>query len=311
MAENRHARKGHTSGWTGLVLLCFISIAAGCYEQKQAAVINPDGSGRVVIETRAAVPAVTVPGKAKPTAEEFGRQLAKDFINKTQGVEGWKDLSIGSTPEGDARVTATAYFPDVRKLRFALPLVFTWERQEDGTYRFGMERERGPGTPEPLKITDAQVKEQVEKAQASYREQRPALETALSTFKLTLAFTLPGEVFETKVLTQGKGEEAQTVEITIEGTKLVAALDKFMADEAAIGKTIRSGNDLLSNDDLLLESMFGLKGPVSAGVRVNPVPAFNYPLEAKAALAQEPEMLKAAGVELVPKFIVKPATQPR
>jgi hypothetical protein len=302
-----------TSGRAGLVLwgLCFILVAAGCYEQKQAAVINPDGSGRVVIETRAAVPAVTVPGKGKPTAEEFGRQLAKDFINKTQGVEGWKDLTIRGTREGDALVTATAYFPDIRKLRFSLPLVFTWQRQENGTYRFGMERERGPGTPEPLKITDAQLKEQVGKAQASYREQRPALQTALSTFKLTLAITLPGEVFETKVLTQGTGEQAQTVTIAIEGNKLVAALDKFMADEATMGTTIASGNDLMSNDDLLLESMFGQKGPVSAGVRVNGAPAFNYPLEAKAALAQEPEMLKAAGVELVPKFIVKPATRPR
>jgi hypothetical protein len=294
-------------------LYAAVLLLPACYEQKQSATINPDGSGKVVIETRAAVPAVAAPDQGRPTAQEFGRQLARDFINKTQGVEGWSDLSIRQAENGDALVTATAYFPDLNRLRFDLPLVFSWKRQDDGAFRLAIQRDRAPARP-PLNLTDDQVREQVAQAQARYREQQPALPTALSTFKVTMTFLLPGDVTDARVLSLAPAASAaaapRSVSITLEGRKLIAALDKFMADDAAIAATIKSGNDLLSNDDLLLEAMFGQKGPVGATVHLPPdaPPAFDYPRDAKAALAREAQMLKDAGIQTVPTVTVTPPT---
>lgn len=313
---NHPSRKGRARGLFAFCATLAAALLPACYEQKQAVTLNPDGSGMVVIETRAAVPAVAGPDREKPSALEFGRQLAKDFINKTQGVEGWSGLSIRQADNGDAVVTATAYFPDIHRLRFDLPVLFSWKRQDDGTYRFGIERERGPNRP-PLQLTDEQVREQVAQAQARYREQQPALQTALSTYRVTMTFTLPGDVSDARVLTVAGGgaggpADARTVTLALEGKKLIAALDKFMADDAIVAATIKSGSDLLSNDDLLLEAMFGSKGPVGATVAVpaGAGPAFDYARDAKAALAQEARMLKDAGVETVPKYSVTPATRP-
>jgi hypothetical protein len=308
-------RKGRLRGLFALWAACCTLTLPACYEQRQTATINPDGSGKVIIVTRAAVPAVAAPDRGKPSTLEFGRQLAKDFINKTQGVEGWADLSIRQADNGDAVVTATAYFPDVNRLKFDLPLAFSWKREEDGTFRFGIERDRAPARVPP-KLTDEELKKQVAEAQARYKEQQPALQTALSTFKVTMTFMLPGDVSDAQVFSLigagPGGEGARTVSLTLEGKKLMAALDKFMADDATIAATIRSGNDLLSNDDLLLEAMFGRKGPVAATVHVAPdaAPAFDYPHDAKAALAREAQMLKDAGVETVPTVTVAPATRP-
>ena len=73
--------------------------------------------------------------------------------------------------------------------------------------------------------------------------------------------------------------------------------------------------DLASNDDLLLESMYGQPGPVAARVKLAPdtPPAFDYHTEMTVAQLRQADMLKEAGVELIPKFVVsetKPATKP-
>jgi len=297
-----------------LLLACFVALLTGCYERKQAMILNPDGSGKVVIETEAELPAVAAPGQGKPSAIEFGRSLARDLINKTQGIEGWSDLSIRQTPDGRAHVSATAYFSDISRLRFDFPILFKWQRQADGTYLFAVTRERNTAPPNPPGLTDDQIKEQVSIAQSSYKDRQPLLQTSLSTFNLQLTFQLPGDITETHLLTRqattppAPQSALRTVSFVIDGKKLSAALDKFMADDAAIATTIRSGADLMSNDDVLLESMYGQKGPVTATVRVPPDagPVFDYDREAKAALAHEPQMLKDAGVETVPRLTVKP-----
>ena len=288
----------------------------GCFDRKQAMILNPDGSGKVVIDTEADLPAVAAPGQGKPSAIEVGRLLAKDLINKTQGVQAWSDLSIRQTPEGRAHVSATAYFTDISRLRFDFPIVFKWQRQTDGTFLFSIARERNTAAPNPPKMTDAQIKEQVSIAQSRYKDQQPLLHTSLSTFNLQMTFTLPGDITESRLFTRqattppAPQSALRTVSIAIDGKKLSAALDKFIADDAAIAATIRSGADLMSNDDMLLESMYGQKGPVSATVRVPPDAgaAFDYDREAKAAQAHEPQMLKDAGVETVPHLTVTPAT---
>ena len=121
----------------GRALFCVLSFAfcvfaAGCYERKQLMVLNPDGSGRVTLETDVAVPAAGAPGKDKPTAVSFGQQLTADLINGTKGVDAWSDLAITAAPDGRAHIVATAYFPDVNLLRFEGPLRFVWKRHRCG-----------------------------------------------------------------------------------------------------------------------------------------------------------------------------------
>ena len=70
----------------------------------------------------------SLPGKEKPTAVTFGRQVAANLINSTRGVDAWADLAITAGEGGRARIAATAYFPDLNLLKFDMPLVFVWKR---------------------------------------------------------------------------------------------------------------------------------------------------------------------------------------
>jgi hypothetical protein len=259
------------------------------------------------VETDVALPAET-PGKEKPTAELAGQQIAAELINSTRGVDAWSGLSIGATPDGRARVVATAYFPDITHLRFSLPLTFVWRSQENGTHIFGVERVRSD-SPQPANLSDEQVKSLVSRAQADYATGKLALQTSLEAFTLRLQFTLPGDIVETHVWSR----EDHSVSLTLEGKKIAAAFDRFMADDAALAATIKSGKDLSANDEMLLNFMYGEKGPIAATVKVaaDTPPQFDYAAESRAAREKQDAMLKAAGVDLVPRFVVRPsATQP-
>src|SRR3954471_18748775 len=120
----------------------FALCAGGCYERKQSVVLNPDGSGRVTIETDVAVPAIDAPGREKPTAVSFGRQLAAEIINSTKGVDAWADVAVTAAADGRAHIVGTAYFPDINQLRFDMPLRFVWKHGEGETYTLVVERVR-------------------------------------------------------------------------------------------------------------------------------------------------------------------------
>ena len=115
-----------------LVLLALAALLPGCFERKQTATLNPDGSGKMFLETIVAVPSQGLPGKDKPTALSFGRIVAADLINTTRGVDAWADVAVSELEGGRARITATAYFKDLNALRFDMPLIFVWRRDATG-----------------------------------------------------------------------------------------------------------------------------------------------------------------------------------
>ena len=274
-----------------------------CYERKQDAVINPDGSGKILVETDVAVPTVG-PGREKPTAIAVGRQYAADFINSTHGVDAWADVAVTENPDGRAHISAVAYFKDINQLHFDMPLDFIWRRDIEGA-TLTIQRTRTP-VADITSMTDAELKALVAKSQAQYKDQQLALRTQLNAFKMQMIFELPGEISDVHVLKQ---EGPQSVSFALDGKKIADALDKFMADDKALTATFRAGKDLPENDDFMLQSMIDQKGPVSVKVKMpgDPKPLFDYRTEMRVAQLKESDMLKEAGVELVPKFIVRPA----
>ena len=107
---------------------------ASCFERKQTAMINPDGSGKMVVDTyiAAGTPAANV---AQRDAVEIAKELATGLVTKSQGVEAWKNLKVEAAADGRAHVVATAYFPDISKFRLEGALSMTWTKDEKGNFR--------------------------------------------------------------------------------------------------------------------------------------------------------------------------------
>jgi hypothetical protein len=289
----------------------------GCYERKQTTILNPDGSGKMFVETVVVVPSQGLPGQEKPTALSYGRLVAADLINLTRGVEAWWDLSIsevenppgragagaGAAGPARARIAAIAYFKDINDLQFdRLPLDFIWKRDPTGA-SLTIQRTR-TAVRSSATLSDADINQLVAKSKDDYQTQKQALQTQLNAYSVDMTFELPGEVTDALIFER----RDNTVSLTIDGKKAMQALDKFMTDDAALRATFKAGQDLPSNDDLMLDSMYGRKGPLQAVVKIAPdaKPTFDYRTEARVAQLGQSKMIQDAGVQLLPKFTVVP-----
>ncbi|HVT79947.1 MAG TPA: hypothetical protein VHM90_04765 [Phycisphaerae bacterium] len=297
-----------------LLLLAAGAILCACYERKDTAILNPDGSGKIFIDVDIAV---APPSKNEPPdVVGTGRLFAANLINSTSGVDAWQDLAITAATDGRAHIKATAFFPDVNKLKLdvRVPIEFTWRRDADGA-TFSIVRTHTGLQTAATRPTPAQVQELVKKAQDQYKQSQAIFQVQLAAYTQNIAFDMPGQLSDEHLLTR----DGSTVSFLLDGKKVAKAVDEIMANEAALTATYNAGTDGKANDEILMQSIFGSKGPISVHVKFpdGAKPLFNYRTEMRVAQLQETEMLKAAGVELVPKFTVKgaatataPATRP-
>ncbi len=279
-----------------LLLLAVASLSA-CYERKDAAIINPDGSGKIQIEIDISVAAGD---HQKPDTLGTGRLFAANLINGTRGVDAWAAVAISEAADGRAHITGTAYFSDLNKLKISpeIPIEFLWKRDADGAV-FSIQRIHSP----VKSATQAQVTDLVKQAQDQYKQNQPVMHVQLGAYAQTLSFQLPGELADERLLTR----DGNTVTLALDGKKVAKAVDEMMANGDALSATFAAGADGPANDDILMQSMFGKKGPISVHSKfaTGAAPLFDYKTEMRVAQLRESDMLDAAGVVLVPRFTVK------
>jgi hypothetical protein len=270
--------------------------------------VNPDGSGKVVVEVTQSAPA---PGgeKAAPTPEAV-QQFAREVIERSKGVEAWADVSFGGKP-GLMTFKGTAYFKDLGGATLArgpngFPL--SWAKDPKGgmalVVNFGEAHQLTP--PVPPTLTDKELAKEIEQAERAWKNARVRLESEMAGTKTTYTFKLPGAVTDTNGL---KKEADGSVVFVFDGAKVVQEINKLMADAVYVGSCIKAGlmpaND--PRDPLLKEKLFGSKDLPSARVPGEMKPQFDYTAEVKAAKEAYPKMIEKLG--LAPKPPVMKATK--
>jgi hypothetical protein len=275
-----------------LLALVFSTLAlSACLERKETGILNPDGSGKAVVDTLVHVPE---PQRDKAQTTLFGKSVASQIIGHAHGVDAWKDLVVETAPDGRIHVSATVYFPDISKFQLDAGFSTRWTKNSDGTYTFTLQKDEPANAPPPPAMTDDQVAQAITAAKLDYKQNQPAMLTALNDLKLQTTFTLPGTISATNILT--KDPASNTVTLVIEGKVITAAMDKIMADDKLLASAIRAGNNTTFADDLLTQNIFGKKGPISATVTGALTPQFDYKAESEAAKAAQAAMFTKAGV---------------
>ncbi len=113
----------------GAAILTAVSLTS-CFEVDQKVVLNPDGSGKLVMST-----AMGMPGALGGLGDLLGgggdgekkggkggamkgqaRELAVSML-RAEGIEAWSDVRYEVNKEGKAFATVTGYFPDVSKVK--------------------------------------------------------------------------------------------------------------------------------------------------------------------------------------------------
>jgi hypothetical protein len=273
-----------------LVVLVLLS-AIGCFESKEDYVLNPDGSGKVTIvgsfETG-------MPGMPASTDPKETIKQVKELLEKSKGVDAWSGVSYDRTKEGRVSFKGTAYFPDISKLdleTFGKDAVL--RKEGDKFVLLIQEKEQTEAAP-AAKPSAEEVKTQVEQAKKQWQTMKTMMGPMLEKIKQDLTYKLPGAVESS---TNMKKVDISTVNIQVDGAKLMAAMDAMMTDEAWLKKQAEAGAFAPGGsgppmDEEVNARVFGEKGPVKAVITGPSQSQFDYKSEVAAAKAEYTKLME-------------------
>lgn len=286
------------------VLSAVFAIAlAGCLDLDEEYSINPDGSGKVKVRCAIAPMRFTT---AKKSPEELLKSDVRETLEKCVGVDAWTDVSAVQRDDGKVLFSGTAYFRDFSKLKLTVmgmssSMSKTVVARDGDALTVTVTPGQGNAPPaEPVKLTEEQIQAKIKQERAKYLQSKPMIDNFLKDAKVATRFVLPGPLGEVRNF---KKLGDRSVELRMEGAPLLAAIDGLMKDDAFLRKTLEAGHDIDKSgppiDDVLIEKLFGQKGPIRASTKGALAPVFDY--EAEAGKARE------GMAELAAKFGAAPA----
>lgn len=274
------------------VMLILLS-AIGCFQSKEDYVLNPDGSGKVTIvgtfeTTMAGMPSSTDP---KDTMMEV-----KELLEKSKGVDAWSGVTFDRTKEGHISFQGTAYFPDISKLDLeTFGKDANLKKEGNKLVLLIEEKEEIEGDAAPAKPSAEEVKAQIEQAKKQWQSMKSMMGPMLEKIKQDLTYKLPGTIESS---TNMKKIDANTVNIQVDGAKIMAAMDAMMNDDAWLKKQaeagvfVKSGNAPNMDDDELNLRIFGEKGPVKVIITGPGQSQFDYKAEVDAAKVEYAKLME-------------------
>ncbi|MCG3149426.1 MAG: hypothetical protein PCFJNLEI_02888 [Verrucomicrobiae bacterium] len=291
------------------------ALATGCIESQQDFTVNPDGSGKVKVVS------VFQPINFNLTGGEDGdpatqmKDSVRAELEKATGVEAWREVSYRRLGDGRVEFTGTAYFRELAKLRlhnagFQNSLEPKWAPGADGLLVLELQEKEKPAKPAKASApatTPEEIQQRITGDRAKFQQMRPMLLGVFTTLKVEMTFRLPGTVEKT---TNFQKVDAGTVRLTLDGAKMLAAMDGIMADDVLLQQQIKAGRDFQQTGPeplLLNEKLYGERGPVRVAFKPGSQPLFDFAAEAAAAKQAMPAMLKTLKLDAL--VSARPAAQ--
>jgi hypothetical protein len=284
--------------------LCLLLLTSGCFDTKEDYTINPDGSGKVVHEC--SFQSLDLSGQ-NPEADEALRNAVREVLDKSEGVEAWRDVRFKTLDDGRLFFRGTAYFKDLSKLviQNQQMLKFGWKRTADGGGNLDLrtndsEPVASHNLPEggtvsitsPAKqsrtstnaLSPEELAKKIKQDRVQFQQAKPMLAGFLGTMKQTAVFHLPGKVASSSNFAK---DASGALTLTFDGAKFLEVMEKLVNDDEWCRKHAGTGfedaQSAPSMDDEMCQMIFGEKAPVRAVVAAGQTPLFDYAAEAAAA----------------------------
>jgi hypothetical protein len=286
-----------------------LALLAGCIQVRDEYTLNPDGSGKVKV-SRLEPAGMSLMGGGKaldPDAEAI--KVAKKLVEKSKGIDAWKDVSWKIARDGRIQVTGTAYFKDINKLAFGSKEGRArLEKLEGGklVLLFGKGSgkaaapAKGVPTEEPKKLSDEELKRKILVERMKWQQGRGMLVAMLSGMVMESTYNLPGKVGKASCFKKlGKNK----VRFTIKGDDFLKVMNELTAkDEFWKAQATNKNRGSLENMDVpeALEKIYGSKEPPRVEVSGATDPLFDY--------AKEVAEARKTMAALMAKLSVKPVS---
>lgn len=276
------------------LLLAALITLAGCIDEKEELTINPDGSGKVFYSVNLKnMDLGALMGAPSAAAKVDIKDNLKKLLEKSQGIDTWKDVSYKTLEDGRVHIEATGYFPDINKVILDKSI----EKQKKPEIKFtkvddkitvefiGEADNTSDQNNMPPTLTDEQIDEQVKMAKMGYQQGKIMMRSFMKDLKFERILHLPGNITETTNLTK---VDENTARIAFDGEKATEAMDLMMADDAYLKEMIKKGSDPMQKPDemKLNEMLFGEAAAISVTVEEVDEALFDYKSEMEAAKAE-------------------------
>ena len=307
-----------------LLAVTVLFVLSGCGKSSYEFFVNPDGSGKLLLEARAdAREAMTLtrmrgrfdePGPAERDPDRQMRAWVATLLKQHRGVTAWKDIKVEKQEDKWLHVSATGYFPQISKVR--LPSLSEYAKLNfaaapDGSVSVGLEfknpeeddaaEEDGvTGMPtQPAKLTDEQAAARAKQLKANFQEGMTEVNERLKDIEVKFVVHFPNPI---KSANNFEKVDDQTVRLVLnaeKAKKFLAILgedEQFWLDAARQSQGL--GSTLPKDMNKYYKGVLGQEGGIQASSQPAGKPLFDYAAESKDAAAA----YKAWREELEPKL---------
>lgn len=278
--------------WTAFLVLTVL--LASCIESKRHYLLNPDGSGKVMVEVKMS---------SMKSGDEALKTTVKEMLQNSAGVEVWTDVDVRALEDGRIQFRGTAYFQNIQDVQIKNADDFKVRMEEvDQTTRRISILNKDSKKKQSTKRDDLTIEGQ----RAKYNQMKPMLTAFLAGMKSTLIIETGGKIQKVSNL---KKEAGDRLVLEFAGEKMMATLDQLMADDAWLKEQIQAGHDIESSSpsgNRMNERLFGENGPIEATIQGLKKNTFDYPREVKFAKTHYESMLTRIGMtSLIPVRIAR------
>jgi hypothetical protein len=290
--------------WAAVLCACL----TGCFDTQQKITLNPDGTGKVEMESTFALTELLLTQNAQMPAVTAARDFVRKQVEQAQGVDAWKDVSFSEREDGRIAFRGTAYFQDLTKFRMGLSpfLRFAVTKEKNGQLSISPTMDSSaapislPATNEP--VTAASIQHE----RKQFRAAQPLLAATMGAMKLETVFHFSGSLrlasnFETNI--------PNTLRVRFDGTRLVPAVEERLFDPEFARQRIARGTNssLLKDDHFLNEKLYGQRAPIHAVIAPGTRALFDYAAEVAEARRAFPALATLLGMATTPQQQSKPA----
>lgn len=271
-----------------IIFLSSLLILPGCFELDEIFTLNPDGSGKVVVET--IFQEINLSDSDDSDPQEKLISAVTSLLEQSKGVEAWKDVTYRIEPDGRIYFKGIAYFNDINELDLhnigIIDVTLNKNKQGQLTLELGKtKKDQSDDTTDPASLTDEQLQKKITKAKMQYQQSINMVRPMLTGMEEKMQVHLPS-----KVITATGSHETNpdgSISFAVSGTALLEEMDAIMADDKRLADIIKNGGDPMKDAPIT---------PVKIILEPSTQPLFDYQKELAQAQLDYPKIEKKLGI---------------
>ena len=234
-----------------ILLLLSAFLLSGCFQYKRELILNPDGSGKMTVETEMMK---GLSFGAEQDEKETMKTAVANLIKSSEGIEAWTGISYKMTEADMIAFKGTAYFKDVTKIKLynVNAAGISTEKLPNGDIRITLQRggnkskgEQAKKLSKKKKITPENVGEEMTRQRAEYKKSHPLFTAILAMTDNEDTITVFGEVKEYKNIIKLEDGRFRYI---FKGEEAIKEIDAFMTNDELLKNAILEEGAVLHLD---------------------------------------------------------------